>query len=138
MPTPSARVARSERPSLSPSSWQTMARRRPWASLSYRFGHVLRAVARIGWPILKGCYVEPYACKRGLGRALIVAAERWARVQGCTEFASDAEVGQGSVFGRSCDTREVGLLHNKRICTRGAVRCQGTRGKARTPLCQYE
>ena len=39
---------------------------------------------------LEGWYVVPSARRRGVGRALIAAAESWAREQGCTEFASDA------------------------------------------------
>lgn len=34
-------------------------------------------------------YVVPEARRRGVGRALIAAADEWARAQGCTEFASD-------------------------------------------------
>jgi len=39
---------------------------------------------------LEGWYVEPEARRQGVGRALVRAAEEWARSQGCTEFASDA------------------------------------------------
>lgn len=39
---------------------------------------------------LEGWYVAPHARRRGVGRALIAAAERWAIGQGCSEFASDA------------------------------------------------
>lgn len=39
---------------------------------------------------LEGWYVVPEARRRGIGRALVSAAEVWARAQGCTEFASDA------------------------------------------------
>ena len=39
---------------------------------------------------LEGWYVEPEWRRRGVGGALIAAAETWARAQGCTEFASDA------------------------------------------------
>lgn len=39
---------------------------------------------------LEGWFVESHARRRGVGRALIEAAERWGRAQGCTEFASDA------------------------------------------------
>jgi aminoglycoside 6'-N-acetyltransferase I len=39
---------------------------------------------------LEGWYVEPDARRRGVGRALIAAAEDWGRAQGCTEFGSDA------------------------------------------------
>jgi aminoglycoside 6'-N-acetyltransferase I len=39
---------------------------------------------------LEGWYVVPEARRRGVGRALLAAAERWALAQGCTEFGSDA------------------------------------------------
>ncbi len=39
---------------------------------------------------LEGWYVEPHARRRGVGRALVEAAEAWGRQQRCTEFASDA------------------------------------------------
>lgn len=39
---------------------------------------------------LEGWFVVPDARRRGIGRALVSAAEDWARAQGCTEFASDA------------------------------------------------
>jgi aminoglycoside 6'-N-acetyltransferase I len=39
---------------------------------------------------LEGWYVEPDQRRRGVGRALVEAAERWAERQGCTEFGSDA------------------------------------------------
>lgn len=41
---------------------------------------------------LEGWYVVPGARRKGVGRALITAAERWAIGQGCTEFGSDAEL----------------------------------------------
>ena len=39
---------------------------------------------------LEGWYVEPANRRRGIGRALVNAAEAWGRAQGCTEFGSDA------------------------------------------------
>ncbi len=41
---------------------------------------------------LEGWYVAPEARGGGIGRALVAASEDWARSQGCSEFASDAEV----------------------------------------------
>jgi aminoglycoside 6'-N-acetyltransferase I len=46
---------------------------------------------RVGY--LEGWYVIPEAWRQGVGRALVEAAEAWARTQGCTEFASDTEAG---------------------------------------------
>jgi aminoglycoside 6'-N-acetyltransferase I len=41
---------------------------------------------------LEGWYVEPGSRLRGVGRALVQAAEDWARSQGCAEFGSDAVI----------------------------------------------
>jgi aminoglycoside 6'-N-acetyltransferase I len=41
---------------------------------------------------LEGWYVAPEFRRRGIGRALIAAAEAWGIGQGCTEFGSDAEL----------------------------------------------
>jgi aminoglycoside 6'-N-acetyltransferase I len=41
---------------------------------------------------LEGWYVVPGARRTGVGRALIDAAEAWARSRGCSEFASDAVI----------------------------------------------
>ena len=41
---------------------------------------------------LEGWYVIPEARDKRVGRALIAAAEDWARAQGCVELASDAEL----------------------------------------------
>jgi aminoglycoside 6'-N-acetyltransferase I len=43
---------------------------------------------RVGY--LEGWFVMSEARGRGVGRALLVAAEEWARTEGCSEFASDA------------------------------------------------
>ena len=43
---------------------------------------------RIGY--VEGWYVESYWRRRGVGLALLRAAEDWARAQGCSEMASDA------------------------------------------------
>jgi aminoglycoside 6'-N-acetyltransferase I len=42
---------------------------------------------------LEGWFVEPEYRRHGVGRALVAAAENWARAQGSTEMASDTEVG---------------------------------------------
>jgi aminoglycoside 6'-N-acetyltransferase I len=44
-------------------------------------------------PYVEGWYVVPEARRRGIGRALVAAAERWARDLGHTEMASDALLG---------------------------------------------
>jgi aminoglycoside 6'-N-acetyltransferase I len=41
-------------------------------------------------PYVEGWYVVPEARRLGVGRALIAAAEEWARERGYTEIASDA------------------------------------------------
>jgi aminoglycoside 6'-N-acetyltransferase I len=41
---------------------------------------------------LEGWYVIPTARRHGVGRALVSAAEQWAREHGCHEFASDTEL----------------------------------------------
>ncbi len=41
---------------------------------------------------IEGWYVELRARGSGVGTALVVAAESWARSQGCAELGSDAEV----------------------------------------------
>src|SRR5258707_9642050 len=38
---------------------------------------------------LEGWYVVPETRQQGVGRALVQAAEQWAREEGCSEFASD-------------------------------------------------
>jgi len=42
---------------------------------------------------LEGWYVEPMYRRSGVGRSLVANAEQWARSCGCTEMASDAEIG---------------------------------------------
>jgi aminoglycoside 6'-N-acetyltransferase I len=45
---------------------------------------------RVGF--LEGWFVVQNARRQGVGRALLVAAEEWARAQSCTEFASNTLV----------------------------------------------
>lgn len=42
---------------------------------------------------LEGWFVEADYRRQGLGGELVAAAEQWARSRGCTEMASDAEMG---------------------------------------------
>ena len=42
--------------------------------------------------VLEGWYVVPTARRQGVGRALVRAAEQWARDRGCREFASDTQL----------------------------------------------
>ena len=42
---------------------------------------------------LEGWFVEPEFRQHGIGGSLVRNAENWARHKGCTEMASDAEVG---------------------------------------------
>lgn len=46
------------------------------------------ATDRVGY--LEGWFVVPEARRRGIGAALVAAAEHWAKGCGCREFASDA------------------------------------------------
>lgn len=42
---------------------------------------------------LEGWFVEPEFRQTGIGKTLVAAAENWARSRGCTEMASDSEIG---------------------------------------------
>ena len=55
---------------------------RPWA-----IGCESRPVGYI-----EGWYVDPDVRRQGVGRALVEAAEDWARSKGCRQMASDAEL----------------------------------------------
>ena len=61
---------------------------------------------------VEGWYVRPEARHRGLGRALLGAAEGWAAACGCREMASDTEVANTvsqNAHGR-CGYEPVGTL----------------------------
>ena len=55
---------------------------RPWAD-----GCEARPVGYV-----EGWYVDPDVRRQGVGRALVEAAEAWARSRGCRQMASDAEL----------------------------------------------
>ena len=65
---------------------------------------------RVGY--LEGWFVAPDARRRGTGRALVRAAEQWARLQGCAEFASDAEADneESALAHRALGFDDVGLV----------------------------
>ncbi|HVF40876.1 MAG TPA: aminoglycoside 6'-N-acetyltransferase [Gemmatimonadaceae bacterium] len=63
---------------------------------------------------LEGWFVAPAARRGGVGRALVAASEEWAGSQGCSEFASDAEL----------DNEESAAAHRALGFTEaGSVRC---------------
>jgi len=45
---------------------------------------------------VEGWYVEPDIRRKGVGTALIQAAENWARSQGCMELGSSHRIGESS------------------------------------------
>jgi len=61
---------------------------------------------------LEGWFVMPEARGRGVGRALIVAAEEWGRAHGCRELASDARAENevSATAHRALGFVEVGLV----------------------------
>ena len=62
---------------------------------------------------LEGWYVGPSVRQRGIGRALIRAAEQWARRQGCTEFGSDALIENDVSLAAH---RALGFQETSRVC----------------------
>ena len=61
---------------------------------------------------VEGWYVASAARGRGVGRALIAAAEDWARGEGCEELASDAELTNSSsdCAHKACGFKETGQI----------------------------
>ena len=63
-------------------------------------------------PHVEGWYVEPSARGRGVGRALLEAAEQWARARGFSEIASDCEINNhGSIAAHGC----CGFVETERL-----------------------
>ena len=63
---------------------------------------------------VEGWYVEPSARGKGVGAALIKAAESWARLEGCVEIASDTELEN---VGSAAAHRALGFVDT------GTIRC---------------
>ena len=63
-----------------------------FAEISIRHDHVEGASIN-PIPYLEGWFVDERFRRKGIGRSLISAAEEWAKQQGFTEFASDADIG---------------------------------------------
>ncbi len=73
------------------------------------------ATSPVGY--IEGWFVEENARGRGIGRALIGAAEEWARARGCRELASDADIANeaGQQAHRALGFEEVGRdVHYRR------------------------
>ena len=61
---------------------------------------------------LEGWYVEAAHRRRGVGRALIAAAEVWVREKGCVEFASDTWLGSAASIAAH---RQLGFEETERL-----------------------
>jgi aminoglycoside 6'-N-acetyltransferase I len=73
---------------------------------------------------VEGWYVEPAARRRGVGTALMAAAEEWARLRGCLEMASDAAAAnqESRLLHHRLGYQEVGVMvhFRKRLDPAGA------------------
>jgi aminoglycoside 6'-N-acetyltransferase I len=71
-------------------------------------------------PFIEGWYVEPELRHRGIGRALVAAAETYSRAAGYDEIASDVEVGNrdGIAAHRALGYQEIERV----VCVRRSLR----------------
>ncbi len=69
-------------------------------------------------PFIEGWYVEPALQRHGIGRAMVDAAEAWARAAGHVEIASDAEAENvdGVAAHRAVGSQDVERV----VCFRGS------------------
>lgn len=73
---------------------------------------------------VEGWFVDPDTRRRGVGRALIAAAEAWARARGCREMASDAELANTlsqEAHGRLGYAEVVRSVHFRKVLGTGAA-----------------
>jgi aminoglycoside 6'-N-acetyltransferase I len=73
---------------------------------------------------VEGWYVAPDVRRRGVGTALMQAAEAWGREQGCTELGSDTEVENelSAAAHRALGFADTGTIRCFLKPLRGAVR----------------
>ena len=71
---------------------------------------------------IEGWYVDPDARRQGVGRALVEAAESWARSKGCRQMASEAELWNAvshQVHGRWATRRPPGSYSSRKTWPEG-------------------
>jgi len=82
---------------LGPTGGRVFVAERPGGGLCGFLEAFVRSVAEGSWdgPVgyIEGWYVDPDVRRRGVGRGLVEAAERWAVSIGCRQMGSDAEIG---------------------------------------------
>lgn len=61
---------------------------------------------------LEGLYVEPFARRQGVARALVTEVERWAAAQGCGELASDSPIDNATAHATH---RALGFEETERV-----------------------
>jgi aminoglycoside 6'-N-acetyltransferase I len=61
---------------------------------------------------LEALFVKPERRRRGVGRALVAAIERWVRARGCSELALDADLDNGASHAAH---RAYGFVETERV-----------------------